>query len=213
MRASILLLIGLAALPGGAPAQVPAAAPAFRSIELRGGGTVTVRPGPVHRVTVRSGNADRPIRYEGDRLVIDRCRRPCPGGHRIEVEVATPRVAALAVSDGGLIQLAGGFPAQAEMNAAVSSGGTIDMRSLDAMRVTAAVSQGGRILASPRRELTAAISNGGVVTYWGDAKVTSSVRRGGAVLRGRAEERGLPIARLDPPLPVLPIPPMPPRTH
>ena len=214
MRASLLLLAILAPLP--AMAQGPAETSNFQSIELRGGGIVTVRHGPVRRVTVRGGAEGRPIRSEGDRLVIDRCRRPCPGGHRIEVDIATPRLAGLAVADGGLIQLAGDFPPQPEMAAAVSSGGTIDIRPLRATRVTAAVSQGGRILASPGRELTAAVSNGGNVTYWGDAKVTSSIRGGGVVVRGAAGERLLPVARLDPPLPRLSVPPVPPqlpRTH
>lgn len=129
-------------------------------------------------MTVRSGGAGRAVRYEGDKLVIDRCRRPCPAGHRIEV--TAPRLAGLAVTDGGLLQLVGGFPSQAEVAAAVSSGGTIDMRRLGATRVTAAVAEGGRIFASPGRELAVAVLNGGIITYWGDPKVTSSVRSGGA---------------------------------
>lgn len=210
MRVSILLLAALATFP--AAAQAPGAPLTFRSIELRGGGIVTVRHGPVRRVTVRSGGADRAIHPEGDKLVIDRCRRPCPGGHRIEVEIVTPQIAGLAVADGGLIQLVGGFPAQAEMAAAVSSGGTIDARPLEAAKVTAAVSQGGRILASPGRELTAAVSNGGLVTYWGDPKVTSRVSRGGGVVRGRPADVRRAIAQLGPPLPppAAPPPPVPP---
>ena len=218
MRASTLILAALAALPAAADAQAPAAAPGFRSIELRGGGTVTVRHGPVNRVAVRSGGASRAIRYEGEKLVIDRCRRPCPAGHRIEVEVTAPRLAGLAVTDGGTIQLLDGFPAQAEVAAAVSSGGTIDMRRLGAAHVTAAVSQGGRILASAGRELTAAVMDGGLVTYWGNPKVTSSVRRGGAVVRGAAADLRRPIAQLSPgmpppPLPVPPVLPIPAQIH
>jgi hypothetical protein len=216
MRAPTLILAALASLPVAADAQAPAAASAFRSIELRGGGTVTVRHAAAHRVTVRSGGAGRAIRYEGDKLVIDRCRRPCPAGHRIEVEVATPRIAALAVADGGLIQLAGDFPAQAEVAAAVSSGGTIDMRRLGVTHVTAAVVQGGGILASAGRELTAAVIDGGIVTYWGNPKVTSSVQRGGAVVRGAAADLRRPIAQLNPgmpPPPVAPVPPVPAHIH
>jgi hypothetical protein len=215
MRASTLLLLtALASLPVAAGAQAKPAALTFESIELRGGGIVTVRHGPVHRVTVLRGGADRAIRPEGDKLVIDRCRRPCPGGHRIEVEIVTPRIAGLAVADGGMIQLAGGFPSQAELAAAVSSGGTVDARPLAAARVTAAVAQGGRILASAGRELTAAVLDGGIVTYWGNPKVTSSVRRGGAVVRGAAADLRRPMARLDqgmPPPPAPPVPPMPAR--
>ncbi len=206
---TILLLTVLASFPAAAPA----APSGFRSIELRGGGAVTVRHGPAHRVTVRSGGADRPIRYEGDKLVIDRCRRPCPNGHRIEVEIATPAIAGLAVTDGGMIQLVGGFPSQAEVAAAVSSGGTIDIRRLGAAHVTAAVAQGGRIFASAGRELTAAVLDGGIVTYWGNPKVTSSVRRGGAVVRGAAADLRRPVAQLDPGMPPPPVPPLPAHIH
>lgn len=211
MRSSILLSAALALLPAAAAGQAQGAAQAFRSIELRGGGTVTVRHGPAHLVTVRSGGADRAIRHEGDRLVIDRCRRPCRGGHRIEVEIVTPQIAGLAVTDGGRIQLAGGFPSQPELAAAVSSGGMIDMRPLAAARVTAAVSQGGGILATPGRELTAAVSNGGIITYWGDPKVTSSIRHGGAIVRGAAADRHAPLASLDRGMPAPPAPPRVPR--
>jgi hypothetical protein len=216
MRISIVLLGILGSLP--AQAQAPAAEPAFQSIELRGGGTVTVRHGPAHRVTVRSGGADRTIRNEGDKLVIDRCRRPCPGGHRIEVEIATPGLAGISVADGGVIQLAGGFPAQAEIAAAVNSGGTIDMRRLGTARVKASVAQGGRIFARADRELIAFVVDGGAVTYWGDPKVTSSVRRGGAVVRGSEADLRRPMAQLapgmpPPPIPPLPIPPLPPRSQ
>ena len=213
MRASILMVAALAALPAAAGAQAPTASSSFQSIELRGGGTVTVRHAPVRRVTVRSGGANRAIRYEGDKLVIDRCRRPCPAGHRIEVEIATPRIAGLAVADGGLIQLVGGFPAQAEVAAAVHSGGTIDMRRLGAARVTAAVAQGGRILASAGRELTAAVLDGGIVTYWGNPKVTSSVRRGGAVVRGASGDLLRPVGQLNPAMPAPPAPPVPAHIH
>lgn len=213
MRASILMLAALAAFSAGAEAQAPAASN-FQSVELRGGGTVTVRHAPARRVIVRSGGAGRAIRYEGDKLVIDRCARPCPGGHRIDVEIATPRLAGLAVADGGLIQLDGGFPAQAEVAAAVSSGGTIDMRRLGAAHVTAAVVQGGRILASAGRELTAAVLDGGMVTYWGNPKVTSSVRRGGAVVRGSAADLRRPVAQLNPGMPPPPpVPPVPAHIH
>jgi hypothetical protein len=218
MRASNLMLAALASVATAGEAQAPAAASTFQSIELRGGGTVTVRHGPVRRVAVRSGGAGRAIRYEGDKLVIDRCGRPCPAGHRIEVDVTAPSLAGLAVTDGGTIQLVDGFPSQAEVAAAVSSGGTIDMRRLGAARVTAAVAQGGRIFATAGRELTAAVLDGGLVTYWGNPKVTSSVRRGGAVVRGAAADLRRPVARLNPgmpppPLPIAPVPPVPAHVH
>lgn len=214
MRASTLITALLATLAGPACAQPAAADPvAFDSIELRGGGTVTVRYGPTRRVTVTEPNPNRAIRTEGDRLVIDRCSRPCPGGHRIAVEVVTPEISRLAVRDGGRIALDGDFPRQAELAAAVSSGGMIDMRPLEADSIAAAVEHGGRILARPARSLTASVSNGGNVTYWGDAAVTSSIDQGGVVERGDAADLARPVAQLDarlapPPVPhVIPVTP------
>jgi hypothetical protein len=202
MRVSTLLLPVIASLLVSAQSQPGAAAsPAqFQSIELRGGGTVTVRHGATHRVRVTGDSSRRPILADGDNLVIDRCARPCPGGHRIDVEIVTPAIARLAVRDGGLIQLVGAFPSQAAVAASVSSGGTIDMRLLEAASVSAAVNDGGRILARPGREMTAAVSDGGSITYWGKAAVTSSVRRGGVVVQGAAADLRAPIARHDQPL-------------
>lgn len=206
MRVFIVSLALIAALPAPAFAQPTA----FQSIELRGGGTVNVRYGATRSVTVRKANPDRAVRVEGERLVIDRCGGACRFGHPIEVDVVTPEIGGLAVSDGGLVRLQGEFPRQAAVAASVTSGGTIDIRLLAAASVSAAVSQGGRILTAPRRDLAASVSNGGNVTYWGDAVVTSSVRRGGVVVRGAAADLDAPVAQLDPPLPILPRLPVPP---
>lgn len=196
MRGSSLLLPVAASLLVPAQAQ-PAAQqlpPAFQAIELHGGGIVTVRHGPTRRVTVSYANPDRPIRTEGDRLVIDECRRPCPQGHHVEVDVVTPALSRVAVSDGGILHLVGDFPRQAAVAASVSSGGTVDIRWLEASNVAASVSHGGRILARPGRQLTASISDGGIITYWGDPAVTSSVRRGGAVSHGAEADLRTPLA-------------------
>lgn len=208
------LLLLAAALPSAA-----AAAPeGYESIELRGGGTVTVRYGATRHFTVRANPGARAISTEGDRLVIDRCRRRCPHGQRLEVEVVTPDIGRLAVTDGGIIQVRGDFPAQPSAAASVHSGGLIDIRPLAVGQVSAAISQGGRIFARPLRAMNAAISDGGLVTYWGDAAIASSVLRGGAVVRGAARELGQPLEAFDPTvqdppalLPVPPVPPLPPR--
>lgn len=219
MRGSALLLPFLAALGGSASAQPaePGPPPSFQSIELRSGGIVTVRHGPKRRLTVRGANPNRPIRTDGERVVIDRCSGDCRRGHRIEVEIVTPELSRVAVADGGRLELRGDFPRQSAIAASVSSGGLIDIRALEATRVTAAVAHGGRILVHPGRELTASVSNGGNVTYWGDASVTSSIRRGGVVERGAAADLHRPVAELDallapPSVPAVPpMPPQPPR--
>jgi hypothetical protein len=217
MRAfALLLALAAAAAVGPASAQPadPGMPASFQSIELRGGGIVTVRHGPTRQVIVRGDNPGRPLRIEGNQLLIDRCSGNCPRGHRIEIEIVTPELSRIAVTDGGRIALEGAFPPQAALTASVSSGGTIDARPLEADRVTAAVDQGGRILARPGRELAASISDGGNVTYWGDPAVRSAVVRGGVVQRGDTADLRLPLAGLDAelvPPPVPAVPPMPPH--
>ncbi|HYD14545.1 MAG TPA: DUF2807 domain-containing protein [Allosphingosinicella sp.] len=204
MRFRAHWLLPLAALlpAASAPAAVQDGPAGFRSIELRGGGTVTVRYGATRTVTVRSGDpASRPIRDEGDRLVIDRCQPRCSHRQPFEVEIITPELAGLAVSDGGRIRVLGDFPAQPAVAASVSSGGMIDMRALEAGRLSAAVAHGGLIYARPRDTLAASISNGGLITYWGEAaSVSSTVRHGGAVVRGKAADLRRPVEAFDPTL-------------
>ena len=222
MRVSALLL-SLAALAVGPASAQPAVAPgpaSFTSIELRGGGTVTVRHGPTRQVAVRSENPGRPLRIEGNQLLIDRCTAPCRRGHRIDVEIVTPELSRVAISDGGrLVVIGDDFPRQASIAASVSSGGLIDIRSVEAGRVSAAIEHGGGILARPERELVANIAHGGNVTYWGDPTVRSSVVRGGAVQRGDEADLRRPLAALDqghapPPVaPLRPLPPPRPRKH
>lgn len=222
MRRSTLLLPLFLTLGASASGQPVAADPpaSFESIELLGGGTVTVRHGPIRRVTVLEANPDRPIRTEGDRLVIEECRRPCRHGHRIVVEVVTPDLAGLAVAHGGRIAVEDGFPSRSALAVSVSNGGMIDARSLEAGRVAAAIDNGGRIFVRPLRELTASVSDGGNVTYWGDPAVISSIRRGGVVEAGDAADLRRPVAQLDAalqPLPAVPgprpLPPPRPRGH
>ena len=193
MRRSILLLAFPAVLVSPASGQPAERPPSFQSIELQGGGIVTVRHGPTRDVTVSYQNPDRPIRIDGDRLVIAPCRGACRRGRHIEVDIVTPAVSRLAVSDGGILHVVGDFPRQPAVAASVTSGGTADHRWLEAGSVSASVSHGGRILARPGRQLTASISDGGSITYWGDAAVTSSVQRGGVVVQGAPEELRRPI--------------------
>ena len=146
----------------------------FRSLELHDGGTVIVRHGPVQRVTLLAGDVrSTRIRVEsGQRLVIENCSPHCPRNYHLELEVLTPELAAVAVSNGGTVQSAGAFPVQAAIAAAVEQGGTIDIRTMVADAVAASVHQGGRIFTTPRQALSAAIASGGAITYWGEPRVT-----------------------------------------
>ena len=207
MRIARLLVPLLSASVGPASAQPAAESSVFRSIELRGGGSVTVRHGDAHRVTVIEGGTNRPIRTDGDRLVIDECSSDCRGGHRIRVEIVAPEIARLAVANGGRIELRGDFPSQSTVAASVSSGGMIDLRPLEAEQASASIDQGGRILVHARSALSASVSNGGNVTYWGDPSILSSIRLGGVVEQGVSSDLARPMAEFDPqppPLPALP---------
>jgi hypothetical protein len=184
---SILPLFAIAfaaAAPALASEYVPVEA--FRSVQLRGGGEVSLRPGPVQRVTILEGSSHVTrfrVRRDGQ-LQIDACDWNCPQRYRLRIEIQSPRVPDVAVMGGGAIRAAGGFPAQGRLAAAVSGGGAIDLRSVDATDVSAAVNGGGRIEVRPRRTLSAAVNGGGEVRYWGNPQVHMAVHGGGIVRPG-----------------------------
>ena len=214
---SLSLLAFAALLTTTATAETVLKLGQFRSIELRNGGSVVVRHGPVQRVTILEGDADRArIAVEGQNLVID--NRNCRSGERAHVEVVTPEIAAAAVSNGGTLRTVGAFPAQASIKAAVESGGTLDIRSIAAGDVDAAVGSGGRIFLTARQSLDAIVQSGGGITYWGRPDdVRRVVRDGGVVTAGALEDADKPLSDLTsgiaPIPPVPPVPPVPPIRH
>ena len=128
MRSLSLLAIA-ALLTTSATAETVLKLGQFRSIELSNGGSVVVRHGPVQRVAIVEGDAQRAtITVEGRNLVID--NRNCRSGERTHVEVVTPEIVAASVSNGGTLRTVGAFPLQGSMKAAVESGGTLDIRSI-----------------------------------------------------------------------------------
>jgi hypothetical protein len=163
---------------------VPVAA--FQSIELRGGGDLSLRPSPVQRVTLVEGSGQfTSVRVLSQgRLRIEACNARCPQHYRLRIVVESPTVPVLAVKGGGTIAAAPGFPSQRELVAAVGGGGAIDSRAVSVDDATAAVSGGGEIKLRARKALTAAVSGGGTVRYWGDPAVTTVIEGGGTVLRG-----------------------------
>ena len=181
-----------------ARADTDVSVPAFKSVELRNGAHAILRHGAKRRVRVVQGNtSESAIRVEEDgRLRIDRCPDGCPRGYRLEVEIVAPEIGALSVTDGGWLRSSGTFPRQANLAAAVESGGTLDVRSMNVAAVAAAVQHGGRILTEPRESLTAAIAQGGAVLYWGNPDVRRSVQHGGVVSRGKAVDRNRPFEKI-----------------
>jgi hypothetical protein len=178
----------------------------FKAVTLRSGGTVTLRYAPTQRVTLLKGSTDysRVTVAEGGRLVIDRVEGKRPKGYEVEIEILTPELAEVMVSDGGTIRSQGSFPPQAALGVAVRNGGTIDLRSMTVDAVSAAVEEGGRILTTPQSVLSATIAGGGGITYWGHPRVTSSVEHGGVVARGTAADLEQSLEDCSPAVPATP---------
>jgi hypothetical protein len=191
-----LLLVSAAPLA----AQTAVRVAAFSSIELDGGGHVTLRHGLEQTVIFLKGNTDCAQATVGDggKLIIKKNKGRCPKGYDLEIEIFTPRAAEISVSNGGTIQSRGVFPRQPDIKAVVRHGGTIDIRSITTDRVVASVEEGGGVFAAPAIALSASIVNGGHIRYWGDAKIVSSVRHGGAVIKGDANEVNKPLSELSP---------------
>jgi hypothetical protein len=160
--------------------------PQFNSVELEGGGHVTIRYGDAQQVRLIQGSTEfSRIRVEdGGKLRIEACNRDCPHHYDLEVEITTPRIDALAIDGGGAIDSEGGFPAPHRLDVAIEGGGKIDARAMDAERVTAAVDGGGVIRVRAEQELTAAINGGGNIRYWGNPRVTQAIDGGGEVHQG-----------------------------
>ena len=180
----IFLLSLAVSAPAMAVEVVPV--PQFQAIELRGGGELQLRQGPVQRVTLLDGSrqfTNVSVEREG-KLRIDACNARCPQRYRLRILVESPRIPrTLAVSGGGTITASSGT-AEKELTLAVSGGGLIDTRAVAAEVVTAAVNGGGQINARPRNVLTAAVNGGGEVRYWGNPVVTSAIQGGGNVRPG-----------------------------
>ena len=174
----------VASFPALAAEVVPV--PHFNGVELRGGGNVSVVPGPTERVTIVEGSSQF-TRIHVDRhgsLKIDVCDRDCPDDYRLRVEIQTPRVPVLAVDGGGTIGVGGGFGGVNQLTAAVNGGGRIDARAINADNVTAAINGGGEMFVRAQSVLTGAVSGGGTIRYWGDPRVTSAINGGGTVRPG-----------------------------
>lgn len=200
--AAVLLLVSYEIASASRAMQAPLQLAPFNTIESLNSGHVVIRPGSTQRVTLLKGSLDytRVAVTEKGVLVIEKCDVECPRGYELELEILVPGIARISLANGGRIQTLGSFPRQGELSVAVSHGGTIDVRSMVADRVTASVEQGGRILTVPEVRLLATVSQGGVITYWGRGKVSSSIEHGGVVNRGSAAELDLPLSEIGPPL-------------
>lgn len=185
MRSTLQLFVLAFAfsVPAAATEVVPVQP--FRSVELRGGGEVTLVPGPAQRVTILNGSGRFThvyMRRDGQ-LRIDACNEQCPQHYNLQIRIESPRAPDVAIAGGGSIVASPGFAPQGQLSAAINGGGMIDVRSVVAADVSAAVNGGGRILVQPRAKLSAAMHGGGDIRYNGDPQVSMAVSGGGNVGR------------------------------
>jgi hypothetical protein len=185
MRLAALLAASaaLAAVPLLASAATVMPVEKFNALELHGGGTITIRQGPVQRVTVIEATSDRP-RVEvvdGGKLILAPCTGACWGSNHFEVLVETPVMGSVAIKGGGHIVSEGNFAPQGAVSAAITGGGVIDLKTMPAQAASAAIRGGGKIVVAARDSLSASIAGGGSIRYVGHPSVSTAIHGGGSV--------------------------------
>lgn len=183
MRLAILLLAAASiAAPALASAATVTPVGKFNAVELRGGGTVTIRQAPVQRVTVIEATSDRPrVEVVGEKLILAPCRGSCWGPNRFEVLVETPVMSSVAIMGGGKILAEGNFAPQGAVSAAIHGGGIIDLKTMPAQSASAVIHGGGKIVVAAQDALSASIAGGGSIHYLGKPTVSTSIHGGGSV--------------------------------
>jgi len=177
------------AVPTFAAAQTVVPVEKFDAVELHGGGTITIRSGPVQRVTIIQGDPQITQievidRDRGGKLIVSPCRGTCFFGHRhLEVEVQTPDIGAVGINGGGHISAEGAFRPRAAISAVIHGGGGIDLRAMPAQSASAAIHGGGKIVVAAQNSLSASINGGGAIRYAGQPSVSTSIHGGGVIDR------------------------------
>jgi hypothetical protein len=173
----------VAATPAIAAAETVMPVGRFTGVELHGGGTINIRQGAAQRVTLVRGDP-AVARFTVDdrgRLIISPCDGFCWGTHRLEVDIETPDLNAIAIHGGGHIAAKGAFPAQGAVSVSILGGGDIDMKDVPAQSALVAIHGGGKIFVSAQSSLDARIYGGGAIRYLGHPAVNSSIHGGGTV--------------------------------
>jgi hypothetical protein len=185
--ASLLAAVAvLAAAPLVAAAQTVVPVDKFNAVELHGGGTVTIRQGPIQRVTViqdtnRSSHVEVVDQGSGGRLILSPCRDSCWGHNHFEVEVETPTMSSVVIKGGGHILAEGAFAPQGAVSAVIHGGGSIYLKAMPAQSASAAIHGGGKIVVMAQNSLSAEIMGGGSIRYLGRPTVSTSIHGGGSV--------------------------------
>jgi hypothetical protein len=173
----------LAAVPALASAETVVPVEKFSSVELHGGGTITIRQAPVQKVTIVEATSDRArVEVVGDgRLILAPCRGACWGPNHFNVLVETPVMTSVSIMGGGHIVGEGNFAPQGSVSAVIHGGGVIDLKSMPAQSASAAIHGGGKIIVAAQSALSASIAGGGSIRYVGHPSVSTSIHGGGSV--------------------------------
>jgi hypothetical protein len=185
MRLAALLAAAavLTAAPALASAATVVPVDKFTALELRGGGTITIRQGPVQKVTViedTSGRSEIEV-VDGGKLILRSCRGTCWGHSHFEVEVETPVMSSVTITGGGHITAEGAFAPQGAVAAKINGGGVIDLKTMPAQSASAVIHGGGKIMVAAQDSLSASIAGGGSIRYVGHPSVSTSIHGGGSV--------------------------------
>lgn len=185
MRLATLLATSavLASIPALANAATVVPVGKFSSLELHGGGTITIRQAPVQKVTILEATSDRAsVEVVGDgKLILAPCRGACWGANHFDVLVETPVMSAVSIMGGGHIVGEGNFAPQGSVSAVIHGGGVIDLKTMPAQSAAAAIHGGGKIIVSAQSALAASIAGGGSIRYLGHPAVSTSIHGGGSV--------------------------------
>lgn len=186
MRSIFPLFAFVLAASAPALAAESVSVPAFRAVELRGGGIIAISPSTTPRVTIDEGSSQfTQFRVDGEgKLIIETCKVRCPPNYHLRLRIEAPQMLGVGIQGGGLITAGNGFAPQKALGVAVNGGGKIDVRGIDAGAVGAAVNGGGAIFVRARGTLAATVKGGGEIRYWGNPTLVTSVRGGGLVHRG-----------------------------
>jgi hypothetical protein len=157
----------------------------IEGVALRGQAEVTIVP--ANRIDVRVQRDERrqvSIAYERGSIRITGCMSRCDPRALPRVQVAMPKVSALAVDFGGSVRVARGYPALRELAVAIDGSGLVDTLALDAQRVAVSVDGRGAARVRVRNSLAVSVEGPGRVLYAGSPpQVASSTRQGGRLER------------------------------
>ncbi|NHK28250.1 hypothetical protein FF098_010070 [Parvularcula flava] len=159
--------------------QVVETAP-FTGVVLAGGGDIAIRRGDTPSVRIIDGGEAMKIEVDDEALSIS-CKKPCPRGTKLEVEVTTSSVEAIVIAGGGDIEVLDTFDKVDELDIVITGGGMIDAFGAPADEVSIAITGGGEIMVTAEEELDVAIIGGGTITYRGNPSIDRSIIGGGTI--------------------------------